>query len=264
MDWSDSISKGLVGCWLFNEGGGYFAYDIAGKNKGTLTNMAFPSTATSGWGVGKFGKALNFDGTNDYVALPSAFFNTAHRSVSIRFKIFTLHTGMVFSGGTGNPNRWYMTPQVGGTINMRVGGGAEFSIGASYVLGAEHHMVATYDAVNVHTYLDGVQRNSQANSTLSGSANVNIGSFNNGVSNFFNGIVYGVSIYNRALSAGEVKRLYSEPFAGILTPVRRMVNTVAASGSLIKTINGLARSSVSGYNGLALASIKTINGLSNQ
>ena len=61
VDWSDPISKGLVGCWLFNEGAGAFAFDIARKNKGTLTNG--PT-----WTSGRFGKGLSFDGTNDYVS----------------------------------------------------------------------------------------------------------------------------------------------------------------------------------------------------
>lgn len=59
---------GLVGYWSMNDGAGTVAGDFSGnRNDGTLTNMASPATSTSGWGSGKFGKSLNFDGTDDYV-----------------------------------------------------------------------------------------------------------------------------------------------------------------------------------------------------
>ncbi|MEK7535795.1 MAG: LamG domain-containing protein, partial [Patescibacteria group bacterium] len=59
---------GLVGYWSFNEGTSTIATDFSGNgNRGVLTNIANPPTATSGWTNGKLGKALNFDGVNDYV-----------------------------------------------------------------------------------------------------------------------------------------------------------------------------------------------------
>lgn len=44
IDWTDPLSQGLVGCWLFNEGGGYKANGHGG---------IFTATAGS-WGVGGF------------------------------------------------------------------------------------------------------------------------------------------------------------------------------------------------------------------
>ena len=59
---------GLVGYWNFNEGTSTYAGDFsANSNVGVLTGMANPPTATSGWGNGKFGGGLSFDGVNDYV-----------------------------------------------------------------------------------------------------------------------------------------------------------------------------------------------------
>ncbi len=57
--------KTCVGAWLFDEGNGNTAFDLSGnKNDGTLMNK--PT-----WVDGKFGKALSFDGIDDYVALPT-------------------------------------------------------------------------------------------------------------------------------------------------------------------------------------------------
>lgn len=70
IDWSKPITRGLIGCLLFTEGGGDKVYDLSGHgNTGTLTNMAFPPTASSGWNPGKTGPALAFDGNNDYVEI---------------------------------------------------------------------------------------------------------------------------------------------------------------------------------------------------
>ena len=55
---------GLVGAWKFNEGGGTTAYDSSGNdNDGTIYGAS--------WVDGKVGKALSFDGDNDYVEIPS-------------------------------------------------------------------------------------------------------------------------------------------------------------------------------------------------
>ena len=57
---------GLVGSWHFNEGSGTSASDSSGNaNRGTLTNG--PT-----WVDGKFGKALSFDGSDDYVNMPNS------------------------------------------------------------------------------------------------------------------------------------------------------------------------------------------------
>ena len=54
---------GLVGWWRFDEGTGTTAGDSSGNgNIGTISGAS--------WVDGKFGKALSFDGTNDYVTVP--------------------------------------------------------------------------------------------------------------------------------------------------------------------------------------------------
>ena len=57
---------GLGGYWSFDDGAGTAASDLSGSgNAGTLTNM---DSATD-WVAGKRGKALDFDGSNDYVTM---------------------------------------------------------------------------------------------------------------------------------------------------------------------------------------------------
>jgi hypothetical protein len=62
-------SKNIVGMWLFDEGNGNIAKDSSGnKNEGTIMNG--PK-----WVDSKFGKALSFDGVDDYINLPATTSN---------------------------------------------------------------------------------------------------------------------------------------------------------------------------------------------
>ena len=59
------ISDGLVGYWSFDEGSGTTAHDSSGnRNDGTIYGAA--------WTDGKFGKALSFDGIDDYALVPAS------------------------------------------------------------------------------------------------------------------------------------------------------------------------------------------------
>src|SRR3989338_235532 len=72
---------GLVGYWSMDEGSGSYAGDSSGnKNTGTLTNG--PT-----WVDGKRGKALNFDGVNDYVNLGSGDIMSSNATLSLWFKM---------------------------------------------------------------------------------------------------------------------------------------------------------------------------------
>lgn len=72
----DDLIKEPVAYYKFDEGNGTTANNSGSGGStlnGTLTNMAAPATATSGWtDAGKFGKGLNFDGVDDYVNLTPA------------------------------------------------------------------------------------------------------------------------------------------------------------------------------------------------
>lgn len=58
------LARGLVGCWLMNEGTGRRIFDYSGnKNHGLMTNMD-PATD---WKAGPHGWAVDFDGGDDYV-----------------------------------------------------------------------------------------------------------------------------------------------------------------------------------------------------
>ncbi len=84
--------------YQFNEINSTIAVDSAGSNSGTLTNM----DQLAAWMPGKFGNALQFDGTDDYVLVTGykGILGTSARSVSLWFK--TTAGGSFVSFGTMN------------------------------------------------------------------------------------------------------------------------------------------------------------------
>lgn len=74
LDTSAPLASGLVAWWKALPGriGGTRWVDLVQGRVGTLTGMAAPGTAASGWGLGERGAELHFDGTDDYVTCGSA------------------------------------------------------------------------------------------------------------------------------------------------------------------------------------------------
>src|SRR3989338_7635905 len=88
---------GLVGYWSFDEGTSTTATDFSGnRNNGKLTNfpspVPFDSSVNSGWTNGKQGKALSFDGSDDYVNAGSAssLKPTSAQTISFWIKLNTV------------------------------------------------------------------------------------------------------------------------------------------------------------------------------
>jgi len=68
LDRSHPLSRGLIGCWLLNEGSGNKVFDLSGNgHHGTFKNMD-PQTD---WVGGRDGFAVDFDGSDDYIEWPA-------------------------------------------------------------------------------------------------------------------------------------------------------------------------------------------------
>ena len=63
-DKNHPLVKGLVGWWLMNEGSGGKVFDLSGNNN--IGSLQGDTT----WTAGKHGSCLSFDGNEDYVSLP--------------------------------------------------------------------------------------------------------------------------------------------------------------------------------------------------
>src|SRR3989344_5196869 len=211
---------GLVGYWSFNEGTGSYAGDSSGnRNQGTLTNG--PT-----WVDGKRGKALNFDGVNDYVIASSTSLNNLP-AMTVSAWMFPRSSGegtvgniVTKSQGAG-VNGWRIY-QDGTQIRMIVDydGGSDLSrLGGtgSETLNQWQHIVFTWDgssiSTNIKIYRDGKEvsgtsGNNGTGNRISDSSNSLIIGNDDGQTRTFNGLIDDVRVYNRALSAAEIQTLY--------------------------------------------------------
>jgi len=207
---------GLVGYWSMNEGSGSFAGDSSGnKNTGTLTNG--PT-----WVDGKRGKALSFDGSDDYVNVASSTSSNITNAITISGWINVGNgTGTkepIFESISGHASTNRMLVVTGGANNNRIT--IQFDIGGDnnnwYSSGTITrntwiHIVYTFNGSLERFYINGVfnSQNSKSGTIAAGIEAMKIGwSESESPDEYFNGLIDDVRIYNRALSATEIQALY--------------------------------------------------------
>ena len=137
------LNAGLVGWWLalpgLNESGSTFRDISWNKVHGTLTAMALPGTSTSGWWTqlrrGGWPRGLQFDGTDDYVALgttPAVLSITGPVTVSAWFRIATAQTArLVYAGLAGNATVYEYSISLNVTPRLSIGWGGTTAITTS-------------------------------------------------------------------------------------------------------------------------------------
>lgn len=227
VDWSNPITEGLVGCWLFNEGGGDKVYDSSGNgNTGTLTNMAFPSTIASGWNSGKDGIGLKFDGSNDYISVDDT--SSIGDGVQSELTIVMGFKPRVALTQDGNVHRMlekgdcYFFLQGDGHFLLG-NGGMNFLVKRGNTLytaeikqtlnaNQEYFIVGTFDGTHISVYLDNIWKDT---TSVGGKIDddklaLKIGADDSG--KYFNGFINFVYIYNRFLSSQAHGQLYINPY----------------------------------------------------
>lgn len=224
--------SGLVGYWKLDEGSGTTTSDSSGNgNTGILMNG--PQ-----WVNGKYGKALDFNGVNNFVSIPD--------SPSLRVQSFSLAawiymTERPYQHGSRHSaiiNKMYF--QISGTgthgyklqfddpsstnDNLVITIGDEnaqrylvtYNSIDDLTLNQWHQVVGTWDGSRSSIYIDGQLKNSSSTEaytivhddttlalgteTTSGAKDV-----------WFNGIIDEAMVFNRGLSAEEVMATYSSP-----------------------------------------------------
>jgi hypothetical protein len=192
---------GLVGWWRFDEGTGNVAKDSSEYgNDGAIYGAT--------WVDGKYSKALSFDGTNDYVQIPSSSSLNIANAISVGAWI----NGNVFSANGWNfiavkPSAYEIAVWNSKlAIRLRfVNNGDRYYFGSSLNIGQWHYLVMTYDGSTFKGYINGqLNINQPILDTIATNTNsLQIGAESGAA--LFNGIIDEVRIYNRALSAAEIQ-----------------------------------------------------------
>jgi len=196
---------GLLLYYSFDEGTSTIATDFSGRgNRGTLQNMSHPATASSGWGVGKSGSALNFDGSNDNVSFSGVVLGTT-QTVSMWIKPQTgADYQSMISDSSGFNGLFYRNTS--GLIDFFYSS-ADHHNNTVVQKGVWTHVVVVNNAGSVTFYINGVSDGTS--SAAPGYTPVNIGTAEPTTNEDFTGTIDEVRIYNRALSQADVTALYS-------------------------------------------------------
>lgn len=232
-----NLWRGLVGAWVPALGvtGGTLIDQSPYKRNGILTNM----TPGADWVMTKDGYALDLDGTNDYISIPS-FNYTSALSVVCKFNrnvaFTTSDDGIVAKYvGSGESNRsWTLQieTQTNGSGDPRIGVGlsstgayepASSFIGVTTLLVDTDYVGAfTYDSNETNLYLNGVNEGTDSTPPAalhSSTKPINIGLqwAEEGDTNWDNylyaGLIESVLIYSRVLSLNEIRQLYNNMLA---------------------------------------------------
>jgi len=205
---STGLSCGLVGYWTFDgkDMPNGVALDKSGnRNHGNLVNISTSTFYTSG----KIGQGLKFDGTNDYVvsdlnkttigSIPSISLWVKSNTSQTTKGVFQIADGLT------NSLPWILIQRDSTSLKFFLHGA--YRITLTFNDNEWHHIVILYDGTTWRSYLDGV-----AGGTFVGASGSFLGAktwIGNGYNGYFNGSMDDVRIYNRALSATEVRQLYN-------------------------------------------------------
>ncbi|MGI6606595.1 MAG: LamG-like jellyroll fold domain-containing protein [Peptococcia bacterium] len=214
-----SPSSSLVGRWSFDEGCGTAAADTSGNN---LNGVVSGAT----WVDGKVGKALKFDGVNDYVEIPydpilnpkkaitiEAWINPCSTAADQRILSKSPYPNNDYSMIRASNNRVLVSVKMGGTVQ------SAYSPANSVPVGTWTHVVGTYDGQRMRLYINGTQVNSFA---VCGEINAHetplmIGK--NATSAYFKGMVDEICIYDKALTADEILSHYQAAMPTAVTAI---------------------------------------------
>ncbi|MGO4950079.1 DUF5695 domain-containing protein [Paenibacillus sp. DRB1-1] len=203
----------IVARYEFDETAGSTAADSSGYGQQA-------SVSGGAWGAGRKGNALHFNGTDAHASLPGGIVSSINDFTIAAWVRVNTHNGWarLFDFGAGTDRYMFLTPKAEGT-GMRFaitvsGNGKEQQLNApELATGVWKHVAVTLSGNTGMMYVDGVEATRNTNLTLKPSS-LGLTDWNYiGKSQFddpyLNGAVDELIIYNRALTAQEIRGLAS-------------------------------------------------------
>jgi hypothetical protein len=208
-------SDNLKGWWSFKETSGSTASDGSDKgNDGTITNVAAGNIGVTG----RIGKAIDFDGVNDYVTIADSTSLRPNQNYSIAMWVYpktvaSTYTHIAAKKGPGAPISYGLWLNNTDRFYFEVNDNSVHGVTGTTVLSVNtwYHVVATYDGVDLKIYVNGVL-DATANSpgiVIDYAANpltIGDGPYNAK----FHGLIDEVTIYDYPLNLTQVQDLYNQ------------------------------------------------------
>jgi hypothetical protein len=215
------ITNGLVGWWMLNNASGGTDLSGTGNNGSAQGGLTF-GTATDH--KGNPNGATSFDGLNGYVqANYSAMLNPSTFSISAwacvtggagtfrsivtsrNYALNSIYQGYMMYAS--NADTWYTMTGSGSAVQQW-----NQLQASSVVLNQWTHVVIVFDGTNLTLYLNGNFATTQSFSFAPNTScplRIGAGKSETTPTYFFPGSISDVRVYNRALSAAEVKEIYN-------------------------------------------------------
>ena len=255
IDVNGSLTEGLVAWWKFDETNGTIANDSSGNgNEGNLTNG--PT-----WTSGKIGGALSFDGADDRVKIPHTILDQKLAfTVSLWFNMKMGSDGsyhaLITAANSSNANAFTFEKRPDHSIAIRDMGEISISTAktSDFWTSTWRHVTLAKSSVGIVIYLSGEELDSKNYSTATTSVDANglwIGPDQDSVGGGWQsgqsvkGELDDYRIYDRALSAFEVKALYElgdQPVGNAVTGSGTVINGEVGDGSV--TASKLANNTI--------------------
>ncbi|HJU47413.1 MAG TPA: LamG-like jellyroll fold domain-containing protein, partial [Gaiellaceae bacterium] len=228
---------GLVAQYGFDEGVGTTVADSSGSgNNGILSGPTWAAT-------GKYGKALTFDGVNDLVNVADA--NSLDLTTGMTLEAWVRPTALGNSWRTAlmkeAPGSTSYTLYAHGTDSgSKVPLAEIFSAGyrdatgtAAIATNTWTHLAATYNGTVLALYVNGTQAGQllHTGSITPSTGQLRIGG-NTVWSEYFQGDIDEVRVYNRALTAGEIQADMNRPVTNADATPPSAPGTLSATGGL--------------------------------
>ncbi len=213
------------GLWLMNEGSGNKVFDLSGNgNTGTFVGDTH-------WVVGKYGHAVDFDGTQDWINLGMGVGDYENVTVSIVIKFDSLITGdRIFVSGSANTYDWGLIVSNSKVLMLNAFASQTWPSTSVLSTGVWYHIVGIRNSTigSMKVYLNGVLQTDTETYGPAGHTYASIASRSD--DNFAADcqVSHGM-IFDKAKSASEIALLYREPFIMFeRDPIELWVGSVGA------------------------------------
>ncbi len=224
---------GLVAAYGFSEGSGTTTADQSGLgNVGAISGAAWTA-------AGRFGNALSFDGTNDWVTVPDAASLDVTAGMTLEAWVRPTALGSWRTVLLKEQPSYYAYALYGDTGtnvpsgNAFIGGDVDVRAPAALALNTWTHLAATYDGTALRVYVNGT---SVAQELITGPIATSTGPLRIGGNNvwpeWFQGQIDEVRVYNRALTAAELQADMNRAVSNPDTSAPSAPGTLGVSGGL--------------------------------
>jgi len=225
QDLDHPFSRDLVARWLMNEGAGDTLYDLVGNRHGILTNGPL-------WQEDEFGTSLLFDGSDDYILLPTETYSWDDFTFTAWFKSSGTSRAddqTVFAHSTYSTNviDFGLTDDTGsaqGPLRLAlISNSSPFRtyIGSTDLLDQQWHHIACVRANGlIKLFVDGVEDLSTDDLDVGETITVSSKAWeigdHPGNTEQVDGGLYDIRVYKRGLSIDEIREIYFDSYQDLI------------------------------------------------